>query len=134
MPAMRPEKVERTGALVKVCVPPHVLEVVVPNAREKVRFVERSPPPWSGYVVEIVVAELAGVNPKSEEEATEYSAPEFPAMRPERVERVGRVVKLLVPEKVLEPEKTFESPRRVVLETTMLAVPLKETPLIVLGV
>ena len=35
-PAMRPEKVERTGALVNVCVPPQVLDVVVPKATESV--------------------------------------------------------------------------------------------------
>jgi hypothetical protein len=36
----------------------------------KVRFVVRSPPPWSGYVVLMVVEFEAGVKPKSEEEAT----------------------------------------------------------------
>ena len=38
--AMRPVKVESTGALLKVCVPPQVLEVVVPKAKETV-LVER---------------------------------------------------------------------------------------------
>ncbi len=40
LPAIRPENVERTGALVNVCVPAQVLEVVVPKARAIV-LVER---------------------------------------------------------------------------------------------
>ena len=37
---MRPVKVESTGAFVKVCVPPQVLDVEVPKASEMV-FVDR---------------------------------------------------------------------------------------------
>ena len=48
--------------------------------------------------------------------------------------RVGSVVKLFVPEKVLLPENVFELASRVVEATTMFAVPLKETPLIVRAV
>ena len=48
--------------------------------------------------------------------------------KPVRLERVGSVVKLL------EPENVLLSPRSVVEATTMLAVPLKETPLIVRAV
>lgn len=53
-PAMSPEKLERTGALVNVCVPAHVLEVVVPKARESVPDVVIVPPSM-GYVVAIDV-------------------------------------------------------------------------------
>lgn len=43
--ATKPEKLERTGALVNVCVPAHVLEVVVPKASDTVFALF-----WSGYV------------------------------------------------------------------------------------
>lgn len=61
----RPVMVARTGALVKVCVPAHVLLVVVPKASEKLRLVERSPPPMSGYTAEKVVVWFAGVKPRA---------------------------------------------------------------------
>ena len=53
-------------------------------------------------------------------------------MRPERVPRVGRVVKLFVPLKVLEPEKVFELARSVEEAAVMVmsAEPLKDVPLI----
>ncbi len=52
-----------------------VLAVVVPNASENVRSAERSPPPRRGYVVDIVLALDAGVNPKIEDEAAVLSVP-----------------------------------------------------------
>ena len=48
---MRPIREPRIGLLVKVCVPPHVLEVVVPKASEKVvAEPTKAPAPesWSG--------------------------------------------------------------------------------------
>jgi hypothetical protein len=53
----------------------HVLAVDVPNARENVLSDVKSPPPNSGYVVEIVLAFDAGVNPKIEDEAAVLSVP-----------------------------------------------------------
>ena len=38
-PYMTPESAPRIGAVVKVCVPPQVFEVEVPNARESTLFV-----------------------------------------------------------------------------------------------
>lgn len=52
-----------------------VFAVVVPNASESVLSDVRSPPPRSGYVVDIVLALDAGVNPKIEDEATVFSVP-----------------------------------------------------------
>lgn len=43
----------------KSFVPPQTLSVVVPKARVSVRSAERSPPPWSGYVVLILRVERA---------------------------------------------------------------------------
>ena len=51
-----PAKVEvaellTTIGLENVCIPPHVLDELVPKARDSVRSIDRSPPPWIGYVV-----------------------------------------------------------------------------------
>lgn len=58
-----------------VFVPLHVLLLVVPNASENVLSDVKSPPPRSGYVVDIVLALDAGVNPKIEDEAAVLSVP-----------------------------------------------------------
>ena len=52
-----------------------VFAVVVPNAIENVLSDVRSPPPRSGYVVDIVLAFDTGVNPKIEDEAAVLSVP-----------------------------------------------------------
>ena len=57
-----------------------------------------------------------------------YREPELPPMRPERAARTGVLLNVLVPLQV------FESPRSVVEAMMMLAVPLKEMPLIVRAV
>ena len=57
-----------------------------------------------------------------------YREPELPPMRPERAARTGVLLNVLLPLQV------FESPRSVVEAMVMLAVPLKEMPLIVRAV
>lgn len=58
-----------------VFVPLHVLLLVVPNASENVLSDVKSPPPSSGYVVLMFLADEAGVNPKIEDEAAVLSVP-----------------------------------------------------------
>jgi hypothetical protein len=62
---------------------------------------------------------------------TLYRVPLFAPTTPARVPRVGRVLKVVAPLKVFEPEKVLAFASSVVEAMTMLAAPVKLTPLMV---
>ena len=70
-----PLSVPMVSVPLNVFAPLQLLAVVVPKASENVLSAVRSPPPSNGYVVEIVLALDAGVNPKIEDEAVMFSVP-----------------------------------------------------------